>query len=169
LFKLEAELPQLTNSGRISLLMRIFLIVTVITTIFYLMTGLVYAEGGFEGALVIKPYPMHTVAFGGGEGGAWARRHPGQTLPWFLQEELMIISRFSWEEGGSPGWVTVYVLGYVATFLSWIVLAVIGAVRLIKVLASHLRVVSCISGIDFGVKRKAIHELTRTNTKTDDA
>lgn len=106
------------------------------------MTGLVYAEGGFEGALVVKPYPTHMLAFGGGEAGTWARHHPGQPLPWFLQEELMIISHFSWEEG-SPGWVTGYVLGYVATLLAWIVLAIIGVVKLIRVLARRRRVVSC--------------------------
>jgi hypothetical protein len=61
--------------------MRILLVVTVVTTLFYLMTGLVYSEGGFEGALVIKPYPMRVAAFGGGEEGTWARHHPGQPPP----------------------------------------------------------------------------------------
>jgi hypothetical protein len=114
--------------------MRLLLIVTVITTLFYLMTGLVYSEGGFDGALVVKPYPMHNVAFGGGEEGAWARHHPGQTPPWFMQKDLMVISRFSWEEG-EPTWITAYDLGYLATLLAWVALAVIGAVRLIKALA----------------------------------
>jgi hypothetical protein len=114
--------------------MRILLIITVIATLFYLMTGLVYLEGGFEGALVVKPYPMPVVAFGGGEEGAWARHHPGQALPWFMQKDLRVISRFSWEEG-SPALVTAYGLGYLATLLAWIALAVIGAVRLIRVLA----------------------------------
>ena len=98
------------------------------------MTGLVYSEGGFDGALVVKPYPMHVVAFGGGEEGAWARHHPGQTPPWFMQKDLMVISSFSWEEGG-PAWVTAYDLGYLATLLAWVALAVIGAIRLIRVLA----------------------------------
>jgi hypothetical protein len=114
--------------------MRLLLIVTVITTLFYLMTGLVYAEGGFEGALVVKPYPMPAVSFGGGEEGAWARRHPGQPPPWFMQKDLKVISRFSWEEG-RPAWVTAYGLGYLATLVAWVALAVIGAVRLIRVLA----------------------------------
>jgi hypothetical protein len=114
--------------------MRLLLIVTVITTLFYLMTGLVYSEGGFEGALVVKPYPMLEAAFGGGEAGAWARHHPGQTPPWFMQEDLMVIFGFSWEEG-SPAWVTAYGLGYLATLLAWVALAVIGAVRLIRALA----------------------------------
>ena len=116
--------------------MRLLLIVTVITTLFYLMTGLVYAEGGFEGALVVKPYPMPEVAFGGGEAGAWARHHPGQTPPWFMQKDLRVISGFSWEEGG-PAWVTAYGLGYLATLVAWVALAVIGAVRLRRVLAGR--------------------------------
>ena len=114
--------------------MRILLVVTLISTLLYSMTGLVYSEGGFEGAFVVKPYPMYTVAFGGGEAGTWARRHPGQPLPWFMQEDLIVISRFSWEEG-VPALVTAYFLGWLATLLSWVVLAVMGAVKLIKVLA----------------------------------
>lgn len=112
--------------------MRILLIVAVMTTLFYLMTGLVYSEGGFDGALVIKPYPMHGVAFGGGEEGAWARHHLGQALPWFMEKDLMVIFSFSWEEG-SPAWVTAYTLGYLATILAWAAFAVIGAVRLISI------------------------------------
>ena len=114
--------------------MRLLHIVTVITTLFYLMTGLVYSEGGFEGALVVKPYPRHAVAVGGGEEGAWARRHPGQPPPWFMRKDLTVISSFSWEQG-RPAWATAYVLGYLATHLSWVALAVMGAVRLIRVLA----------------------------------
>lgn len=98
------------------------------------MTGLVYSEGGFEGALVVKPYPMREAAFGGGEEGSWARRNPGQAPPWFMQKDLTVISNFSWEEGG-PAWVTAYRLGYLATLLAWVVLAVVGAVRLIRVVA----------------------------------
>lgn len=114
--------------------MRLLLIVTVVATLFYLMTGLVYAEGGFEGELVVKPYPMRQAAFGGGESGAWARHHPGQPPPWFMQKDLTVISRFSWEEG-TPAWITAYALGYLATLLAWVALAVIGAVKLIRALA----------------------------------
>lgn len=114
--------------------MRLLLIVTVITTLFYSMTGLVYSEGGFDGALVVKPYPMRVVAFGGGEEGTWARRHPGQTPPWFMRKDLTVISGFSWEEGG-PAWVDAYVCGYLATLLAWVALAFVGAFRLIKALA----------------------------------
>jgi hypothetical protein len=119
--------------------MRLLLIITVITTLFYLMTGLVYSEGGFEGALVVKPYPMYVVAFGGGEEGAWAQHHPGQAPPWFMQKDLTVISRFSWEEGGDPAWVAAYQWGCLATLLAWVALAVIGVVRLIRVLARRER------------------------------
>lgn len=111
--------------------MRVLLIVIVITTLFYLMTGLVYFEGSFDGALVVKPYPMHVMAFGGGEDGTWARHHPGQPLPWFMQEDLRVISRFSWEEGGDPVWVNAYVLGFLASFLAWVALPFIAAVKLL--------------------------------------
>lgn len=112
--------------------MRSFLILTliVITTFFYSMTALVYFEGSFDGALVVKPYPMYAIVFGGGEDGTWARHHPGETSPWFMQKDLSVIFRFSWEEG-EPVWVSAYVLGFLATFLAWVALAIIGPVKLL--------------------------------------
>lgn len=53
--------------------MRVLAAVLIVVSIFYLMTGLVYVEGDFAGALVLKPHPMRHVTFGGGEEGAWAR------------------------------------------------------------------------------------------------
>ena len=97
------------------------------------MTGLVYFEGSFEGALVVKPYPMYPVVFGGGEAGTWARRHPGQSIPWFMQKDLRVITDFSWEEG-VPAGVTIYIFGALATLLAWVILAVIGAVKVLMVL-----------------------------------
>ena len=111
--------------------MRLFLIVIVIATIVYSMTGLVYFEGSFDGALVAKPYPVYGAVFGGGEAGTWARHNPGQPLPWFMREDLKIISRFSWEEGGDPGWVVRYQLGFLATFLGWVATALIAPVKLL--------------------------------------
>lgn len=113
--------------------MRSFLILTliVLTTFFYSKTALVYSEGSFDGALVVKPYPMYAIVFGGGEDRAWARHHPGEASPWFMQKELRVISRFSWEEGGDPAWVSAYVFGFVATLLVWVALAVYGPVKLL--------------------------------------
>ena len=68
------------------------------------MTGFVFFEGSFGGALVVKPYPTHQVVFGGGEEGTWARHHPGQPPPWFMQEDLKVISSFDWEQG-RPAWI----------------------------------------------------------------
>lgn len=115
------------------LILRILLIVTVMATLFYSMTALVYREGDFAGALVLKPYPMYRVVFGGGEEGNWARRHPGQPLPWFMQEDLKIISRFDWEQG-RPIWVEAYGWGALANILACLVLAFTVAIKLIQVL-----------------------------------
>ena len=97
------------------------------------MTALVYAEGGFEGALVVKPYPMYPVLYGGGEAGIWARHHPGQPLPWYMHEEQRVVHSFSWEEG-EPAEVTIYLFGAIGTLLAWVVLAIIGAVKVVMVL-----------------------------------
>jgi hypothetical protein len=122
--------PKRSSGKRI---LRILLIVTVITTLFYSMTALVYREGDFAGALVLKPYPMYPVIFGGGEEGHWARRHPGQPPPWFMQQDLKIISRFDWEQG-RPNWVEAYGWGALANLLAWLVLAFTAAIKLIKAL-----------------------------------
>ena len=114
--------------------MRMLFIVTVVATLFYSMTCVVYEEGGFNGALVVKPYPTGAVAVGGGESENWARHHPGQPPPWFMDEDLRVISTFSWEDGGSPAWVTAYFVGFLATLLAWIVLAALGVFTLVKIL-----------------------------------
>ena len=100
------------------------------------MTGLVYFEGSFEGALVVKPYPMYPVLFGGGEEGMWARRHPGQSTPWFMQKDLRVIAPFDWEYG-EPGGVTIYMFGALATLLAWVILAVIGAIKALTFLVTR--------------------------------
>lgn len=114
--------------------MRVLLILTVIATLVYSMTGLVYFEGSFDGALVVKPYPMYQVMFGGGEEGAWVRRHPGAEPPWFMQDDLVVIDNFSWEEG-EPSWVSAYGWGAVVTLIAWSVLTVAGAVKVLRFLA----------------------------------
>jgi hypothetical protein len=108
--------------------------IATIATLFYLMTGLVYDEGSFDGALLIKPYPMYAMSFGGGEAGTWARHQPGEPPPWFMQADRTVLARFSWEQG-EPAWVTAYAWGMLATLAAWIVLSILGAVRLAKVLA----------------------------------
>ena len=115
---------------RLFLRMRLLLIVVVVTTLFYLMTGVVYFGGSFDGAFVVKPYPMYHVVFGGGEAGTWARHHPGQPPPWFMQDDLKVIINFDWEQG-HPAGIDAYIWGYLATLLAWVVLAPIGAVKLI--------------------------------------
>ncbi len=111
-------------------MMRKLIIVTLITTVFYAMTGLVFFEGSFAGALVFKPYPTPQVAFGGGEEGIWARYHPGQPPPWFMQKDLKVILSFDWEQGRAA-WIDAYLWGYLATLLAWVALAPMSAVQLI--------------------------------------
>jgi hypothetical protein len=108
------------------------LIALLVATLFYLTTGIVYFEGSFDGALVVKPYPMPVMTFGGGEAGAWARHHPGEKAPWYMEDDLLIVTRFSWEEG-EPTALVAYALGYLAVLLGWIVLVIVGAIRLANV------------------------------------
>ena len=116
--------------------MRLFLIVIVITTLFYLMTAVVYFEGSFDGAFVVKPYPMYQVVFGGGEAGTWARHHRGQLPPWFMQDDLKVIFRFDWEQG-FPAWINAYYWGYLATLLVWAVIALVAPVKLLMMIRAR--------------------------------
>ena len=111
--------------------MRRLLGVIVMVSLVYVMTGLVYAEGGFGGALVVKPYPMITAMFGGGEEGAWARHHPGEPPPWFVRKDIPVIARFDWEQG-EPAWVAAYMWGYLITLLEWVVFGVAAVAKLIR-------------------------------------
>jgi hypothetical protein len=111
--------------------MRKFIALTVMSTVIYLMTGLVYSEGGFDGALVMKPHPIPALTFGGGEEGSWERLHPNQAKPWFMHHDLHVIARFSWEEG-SPSWVSAYTLGYLAVLLAWCALGAIAIIKAIR-------------------------------------
>jgi hypothetical protein len=111
-------------------LMRVVIAFLVTASVVYLMTGLVYAEGDFAGALVIKPYPMLPLTFGGGEEGAWARYHPGKPRPWFMRHDFVEICRFDWEYG-VPALVPAYTWGYLLTILAWPVLGVVGVFKLL--------------------------------------
>lgn len=101
------------------------------------MTAVVYFEGSFDGALVVKPYPMFVVVVGGGEGGTWARYHPGQPPPWFMQNDLKVIFKFDWEQG-HPACIDAYYWGYLATLLAWVALVPIGAVKLLMRIRARL-------------------------------
>ena len=104
----------------------------IMISMFYLMTGLVYREGGFDGAFVIKPYPILGVTFGGGEEGTWARQHPMQDTPWFMRTDLIVISHFDWESG-SPFGTTAYIIGYLLVLLSWLSVLIIVAIKKAKI------------------------------------
>ncbi|HEX6186452.1 MAG TPA: hypothetical protein VFZ40_00115 [Pyrinomonadaceae bacterium] len=116
--------------------MRLLLTCFVIITAFYTMTGFVFFEGSFDGAFVVKPYPMYQVVFGGGEAGAWARHHPGQPPPWFMQDDLKVIFRFDWEQG-HPARIGAYIWGYLATLLFWAVIALIVPVKLLMMIRAR--------------------------------
>ena len=120
------------------LLMRLLLIVIILVmiTAFYTMTGLVFFEGSFEGAFVVKPYPMYHVLFGGGEAGTWARHHPGQPPPWFMQDDLKVIFALDWEQG-YPAFIDAYVWGYLATLLVWAGIALIAPVKLLMMIRAR--------------------------------
>jgi hypothetical protein len=110
----------------------LLLLLMAIATSGYSMTGLVYFEGSFDGALVVKPYPMFQIAFGGGEEGTWARHHPAQPLPWFMRNDLKVVSRFSWEYGDDPLWVSAYQWGFLTNLLALLVIPLIGAVKIVQ-------------------------------------
>ena len=111
--------------------MRVSAAVLVVASVFYLMPGLVYVEGDFAGALVIKPRPMLQPTFGGGEEGAWARHYPGSPRPWFMRNDLIEVWRFDWEYG-VPAWVTAYIWAYLFTILGWLAFGVAGAIQCVS-------------------------------------
>ena len=85
---------------------------------FYLMTAIVYDEGGFGVQLVVKPHPSLTLVVGGGEDGAWQREHPNEPKPWWLVANFAPFVIDDWE-GGHPWWEEAYML---ATLPCWLVL-----------------------------------------------
>jgi len=107
---------------------RIALCVLSLLTGFYLMTGLVYSEGGFDVDLVVKPYPSWVTAVGGGEEGAWQRDHPGELAPWWQRGNFIRIIQDDWQ-GGIPWWIDAYDLGDLAVLIGWLVLGGAWAVR----------------------------------------
>jgi hypothetical protein len=92
-----------------------------LVTGFYLMTAIVYDEGGFGVQLVVKPHPSLILLVGGGEDGAWQREHPNEPKPWWLVDNFVPLVIDDWE-GGHPWWEESYMLGFLATPLSWLLL-----------------------------------------------
>jgi len=99
-------------------IMRIALFGLLLLMGFYLMTGIVYDEGGFGVQLVVKPQPSLTLLVGGDEDGTWQREHPNERKPWWLVKNFIPIVVDDWE-GGHPWWEEAYLLGFLATLLSW--------------------------------------------------
>lgn len=91
--------------------MKTWLIVCACTSVFYLMTGLVRYEGGFDQALVIKPRPILAITFGGGEEGQWRRTHPSDPMPWFMTGDYIQLIDLDWEER-QPLLADVYFYGW---------------------------------------------------------
>ncbi len=104
------------------------IVVLALLSLAYLMTGLVYDEGGFGVRLVLKPAPSLNIAYGGGEEGWWERSHPDSPAPWWLQGEQLEIAHGDWE-GGEPVWVSAYLIGYNLTVLAWPALFIVFVVR----------------------------------------
>ncbi len=48
------------------------------------MIDRVQLEGDHVAYLVIAPHPTWRFRYGGGEEGAWQKKHPGQEQPWWL-------------------------------------------------------------------------------------
>src|SRR5262249_45255560 len=98
--------------------MRIAFLGLLLVTGFYLMTGIVYEEGGFGMQLVVKPGPSLTMFVGGGEDGAWQREHPNKPKPWWQVRNFIPIVVDDWE-GGHPWWEEAYLHGLLSTLLGW--------------------------------------------------
>ena len=111
--------------------MRNILLVLILISATYLMTGIIYQEGGFGVSMVVKPSPIIEFAFGGGEEDSWARDNPQQKAPWWQGNDHIQILSGDWE-GGEPYWVTSYFVGLLLAVLAWPVLALTYLIRLVR-------------------------------------
>jgi hypothetical protein len=109
----------------------LLLVLALLLTAFYALTGLVYEEGAFGFDLVMKPGPGLGWWFGGGEEGIWAREHPGAPAPWWLTGDYMSLVHGDWEDG-PVWWATVYGLGLLATFVVWLAFIATVAIALVR-------------------------------------
>jgi hypothetical protein len=112
--------------------MRFTLLLFSLISAFYLVTGVVYEEGGFEYRLVVKPRPSFITVFGGGEEGTWKRNHPQDPSPWWQTGTYRTIATGSWEGGTSPWWSWSYGLGRIFIWIGWPILATILLFRKFK-------------------------------------
>ena len=101
-------------------------ILLIIATAFYLITGVVFDEGGDQLHFVIKPHPMIQASFGGGEEGRWRREHPGQPEPWWYRGEYRSLATYTLE---AP-WELPYFAGHLLLEVSWLVVVGIWLKRL---------------------------------------
>jgi hypothetical protein len=106
-------------------------------TIFFASTGLVFEEGGFGVNLVFKPELSPQFIFGGGEEGAWARRHPNAPAPWWQKESGYIVLIESDWESGRPMWVNLYMSTPIIVMLSWLIVSAIAIWKVCRHFLQH--------------------------------
>ncbi len=87
-------------------------------TAIYLLTAVVYDEGGFGQTLVLKPFHGLLPFYGGGEEGNWQRSHLGEPLPWWLKHEYLTLG-YTNLENDKPIALIIYALGYYLTIWGW--------------------------------------------------
>ena len=117
---------------------KLIFILLIFLSFFYLMTGIVYKEGGFTNNLVIKPYPMLTLQFGGGEEGVWIRNNPHKKKPWFMTKNYIVLINDDWE-GGYPIWPSIYLLISIILFLYWIIFILFMSIKFTIKLYKYIR------------------------------
>ena len=89
-------------------------------------------EGSFDQHLVLKPWPMLDIAFGGGEEGQWQRAHPGESLPWFMTGDYIRLISLDWEQG-QPLFAELYFYGW---FINALLL--LGVLLVVLIRRAHL-------------------------------
>jgi hypothetical protein len=89
-------------------------------TLFYAATAIVWYEGELSYRLVVRQEIGFSSSYGFGEEGAWARAHPGQPLPWWQSENLIVLTQGSPEIPESDRWREPYFLGRLVLMILWI-------------------------------------------------
>ena len=106
--------------------------VTLVLSVFYLMTARVYLEGSLgESYTMLKPFPSIETDIGGGEDGAWARAHPGQPTPWWQKEDsVKLLWCGDWEM--PKFWPLIYSYGAFLPPVLWLAFAIVLLKHLIR-------------------------------------